>query len=122
MTILTAQECKLIEKFKRNVSKQYPNAHLHLMSNGYYTIVQEQEDLSVKDILAEYCLLPTKDPLTAWQLAQTSSKARQNINRTHPLKIEASDIAAKLERIESRRLKGSISKEHTKTYDLDIYY
>ncbi len=122
MKKLTAQENVLINKFKRNVHKQFPNAHLHLMSNGYYTIVQEQDNLKLKDILAEYCILPVKDPVEAWKLAQLSSKANQNINRTHPLKIEASDIQAKLERIEARRLKGSITNETRKSIDLDIYY
>ena len=101
---------KQLEKLIRNVHKQFPKAYLHITSYGY-TIAQDQEDLSTKDILSEYCVLPAKDAITAWQLAQSISKVNQNINRTHPLKIEASDLQDKLERIEMRRLKAFDSKK-----------
>lgn len=121
MKKLTAQEGILIKKYKRNVYKQFPNAHLHLTPNGYYTIVQEMEDLTYKDILFEYCFPPTSSELEAWKVAERCSKVNQNINRTHPLKVEASDIISKLERIENRRLKNANSKENRKMPDLDIY-
>jgi hypothetical protein len=117
----TAQDSKLIAKCKQSVKKQYPNAHLHLMSNGYYTIVEEQDDLTIKDILADHCLMYSKNPTEVWQLAQLASKVTQNINRTHPLRIEGVDLEAKLARIEQRRLNGVISKENRKINDLDIY-
>lgn len=108
--MITKEQLKLIEKLKRNVHKQFPKAYLQTISYGY-TIVQEQENLDIRDILSEYCILPAKDPVTAWTLAFCISKANQNINRTHPLKVEASDLQDKLERIENRRLKSLDSKK-----------
>jgi len=105
MKPITKEQFKVIEKLKRNVHKQFPKAYLQATSSGY-TIVQDQDDLSTKDILAEYCILPAKDQITAWELAQLSSKVKQNVNRTHPLKVEASDLQEKLDRIEMRRLKS----------------
>lgn len=110
MKPITKEQFKTIENLKRNVHKQFPKAYLQATSYGY-TIVQDQQDLSTKDILSEYCILPAKDAITAWRLAQTISKVNQNINRTHPLKVEASDLQDKLERIEMRRLKNTDSKK-----------
>ncbi len=110
MKSVTKEQIKLIEKLKRNVHKQFPKAYIQATSYGY-TIAQDQLDLSTKDLLAEYCILPAKDVITAWQLAQTISKVNQNINRTHPLKVEASDLQERLERIEMRRLKVSDTKK-----------
>jgi hypothetical protein len=109
---------KTIEKYKKKVHKQYPGAYLKKLSNGYYTVVQENEDLSTKDILAEFCFYPTKDPVKAWELAQVSSKSEQNLNRTHPLRIEGQNLEDKLARIEQRKSKSEGTMKKSKH---DIY-
>lgn len=94
---------KLIEKYKKKVHKQFPGAKLFSLSKGYYTIAVENDDLSITDVLAEYLMNPVKDPVKAWELAQTSSKVTQNLNRTHPLRIEGQQLQDKLNRIAMRR-------------------
>ena len=73
------------------------------LPKGYYTIAVENDDLSITDVLAEYLMNPVKDPVKAWELAQTSSKVTQNLNRTHPLRIEGQLLQDKLNRIAMRR-------------------
>ena len=94
---------KLIEKYKKKVHKQFPGAKLFSLPKGYYTIAIENDDLSITDVLAEYLMNPVKDPVKAWELAQTSSKVTQNLNRTHPLRIEGQLLQDKLNRIAMRR-------------------
>lgn len=94
---------KLIEKYKKKVHKQFPSAKLFSLPKGYYTIAVENDDLSITDVLAEYLMNPVKDPVKAWELAQTSSKVTQNLNRTHPLRIEGQKLQDKLNRIAMRR-------------------
>lgn len=121
MAKMSSQESKLIEKYKRKVHKQYPGAYLSLIGNGYYTIVQEQDDLSTKDILAEYCFAPVKEVIKAWELAQTSARTTQNLNRTHPLRIEGMNMEDKIARVEARRIKSDLLKESRKRSKFDIY-
>lgn len=102
---------KLLEKYKKIVRKQYPKAFLVMLSSGYYTIGEESDDLSFKDILLEYYLPVQKTPLLAWQLASISSKTTQNLNRTHPLRIEGQKMEDKIARVEERRIRTFIEKE-----------
>lgn len=121
MRQLTIQDKKTIEKYRKRVQKQYPGAYLTSMSSGYYTIMQEQDDLSQKDVLAELCFAPQKDPIKAWELAQLTAKTTQNFNRTHPLRIEGMDMEEKIARVEARRLKKESAMESRKKRDSDIY-
>ena len=105
------------EKYKKKVRNQYPEAYLSCVGSGYYTIVQEEENLETKDVLAEYYLQPVNDQLKAWELAFTSVKINQNLNRTHPLRIEGMDMADKIARVEARRLKKESAMESRKFRD-----
>ena len=53
MNKLSVQEKKLIEKYKKKVCKQYPGAYLTAIGKTHYTIMQEQDGLQPKDIVAE---------------------------------------------------------------------
>lgn len=121
MKQLTLQDKKLIEKYKKKVHKQYPGAYLMPLGAGYYTIVQEQDNLSILDVLSEFCFQPQQDPIKAWELAQLTAKTSQNLNRTHPLRIEGMDMADKIARVEARRLKKESAVESRKKRDSDIY-
>jgi hypothetical protein len=121
MKRLTIQDKQVIEKYKKKVHNQYPGAYLVSMGTEWYTIMQDQEDLSQKDVLAELCFTPQKDPIKAWELAQLTAKTTQNLNRTHPLRIEGMDMESKIARVEARRLKKESNLESRKKRDLDIY-
>ena len=121
MKQLTAQEKKLIDKYKKKVHTQYPGAYLASMGS-YYTIVQEQQDsLALLDILAEFCFMPQKDPIKAWELAQTAAKTNQNLNRTHPLRIEGMQLEDKIARMEARRMKSEEDRIARKRKERNIY-
>lgn len=51
----------------------------------------------------EHLLPPTKDPKTAWEMADLSLKVTQNLNRTHPLRADFYDSNEKKSRIKKRR-------------------
>lgn len=117
MIKLTAQDKKLIEKYKKKVHARYPGAFLFSVGSQYYTIAQEQDDLTIKDILAEQLLQPVASPIKAWELAQYSCKITQNLNRTHPLRIEGMKMEDKIARVEARRMKNEIGRESRKFQD-----
>ena len=75
MLKLNTQDLKQIEKLKKKVHKQYPGAYLAEVGAGYYTILQEQDDLLPKDILMEWCVPPVNNPIKAWEAALTGAKA-----------------------------------------------
>jgi hypothetical protein len=95
MINLTNQDVKTIEKFKRRVHKQYPGAFHREIKKGYFTILQEKDDLSVVDVLADSLMLPCTNLIQAWENAAMSVQITQNINRTHPLKLDALDLSEK---------------------------
>ena len=107
---LTVRDKKTIEKCKKKVHSQYPGAYLAPLDNGYYTILQESDD-SVIDVLGELLLMPGKTPIEAWQRAVVTSKTTQNLNRTHPLRIEGMNMADKIRRVEERRNRSETNKE-----------
>jgi hypothetical protein len=118
MMNLSESDKKLIEKYKKKVHKQYPGAYLSAVHNGY-TIVQETEDLQLKDILSEFFIPPAKTPAKAWEYAQSNARIFQNLNRTHPLRIEGMEMEDKLARIEAR--KNRRDERPTKSSKFDIY-
>jgi len=109
---------KLIEKYKKKVHKQFPGAYLLATANGY-TIVQEQDDLLLKDILSEFFIPPTTTPVKAWEHAQGNAKIFQNLNRTHPLRIEGMEMEDKMARIEARKTRRD--EKSIKSSKFDIY-
>jgi hypothetical protein len=123
MTNLSKADEKLIAKYKTKVHTQFPKAFLS-SRQGLYTIVQEQDDLSVKDILSELCIAPQTTPLKAWEMAQISAKTTQNFNRTHPLRLEGYDAEDKIARIEGRKLRSGKEKsaKRKKRSAIDNYY
>ena len=121
MIRLTTQEVKQIEKLKKKVHKQYPGAYLAELGSGYYTILQEQDDLLPKDVLQEWCVPPAKHPVKAWEAASAGAKVDQNLNRTHPLRIEGMNLEDKIARVEARRLRTETAKESRKSKEYGIY-
>ena len=121
MKRLTEQEKKQIEKYKKKVHTQYPGAYLQAVGS-YYTIVQEQQNsFALLDVLSEFCFMPQKDPVKAWELAQTAAKTNQNLNRTHPLRIEGMELEDKIVRMEARRIKLEEDRIARKKKERNIY-
>jgi hypothetical protein len=114
---------KAIYRYKKRVHKQYPGAYAVLKKGGW-TIVQEQDDLTQKDILAEYYFTPTSSELIAWELAVVSAKTEQNFNRTHPLRNDAADPKSTnrtRERLQKAALLRDLGQETRKKLDHGNY-
>jgi hypothetical protein len=92
-------------KDKNKVLKRYPDAHLQVLEDGVYVIESNEV------ILAEEYLLPEAyDEETAWKYAALACKTTQNFNRTHPERLELSDIESKLTRIQTRKRNAKKNK------------
>jgi len=102
-----------IDRLKKIVRTQYPGARLSKTRTGKFTIVQEQNDLSVKDLFSEFLFPPVESELAAWERAASAVKIEKNFNRSHPLKSEISDIELKMQRI-SYRNKRSVSNRKSR--------
>ena len=92
-----------------------------LVAGASHTILQEQDDLNVIDVLAELLFLPQRNPVDTWATAATVAKSTQNLNRTHPLRIEGMDMADKLRRVEERRMRNEARNEMRNSKEFDNY-
>jgi hypothetical protein len=86
---------------QKRVLKEYPNAKCTLNDNGEYIIVVDDVILA-----EEYFLPPAYDTLSAWANAALACKTTQNFNRTHPLRMDLTNIEDKLLRMEKRKKRG----------------
>ena len=77
-----------IDRLKKIVKTQYPGSRVFKTRSGKFTIVQEQTDLSVKDLFFEFLFPPADSELIAWERASSIVKIEKNFNRSHPLKYE----------------------------------
>ena len=84
-------------RLKKKVLKQYPDARpehsvngVQIMSNGIF-------------IAEEFYMPGTNCIETAWEYAGIACRTAQNFNRTHPMKMDLSDIESKINRINKRR-------------------
>jgi len=92
-------------KEKAKVLKHYPNARLMIRDDGSYVIENDEV------VLAEEYLLPDAfDEPTAWKYAALACKTTQNFNRTHPDRLDLSDIESKLSRIQIRKRNAKKNK------------
>jgi hypothetical protein len=106
MIQLTPNEEKLRDKYKRHVDKFYPKSYVKQIARGRYTIESLNENYEPIDVLATQYFLPVNSIIEAWKLAADICRTTQNINRTHPIKVELLDTEGKYERIRARRLKS----------------
>lgn len=103
---MIAEDKKQLAKFKKQVEKFYTKPYTKQVSLNYFTVESLNEDFEPIDILLEQYFLPTKTELEAWKLAASVCKTTQNINRTHPIKVELADSEGKYERVQRRRMKN----------------
>jgi len=91
---------KAFQKIKKRVLKRYPNASTKTNSDGRFYLTDGFGGV----IGEEYMLPPAKSVWDAWENAlQYGIKLHQNLLRTHPSKMSADKIEAKVMRINRRR-------------------
>ena len=94
------QRRKAFQKIKRRVLKRYPNATTKTNSDGRFYLTDGYGNV----IGEEYMLPPAKSVWDAWENAlQYGIKLHQNLLRTHPSKMSADKVEAKIMRINRRR-------------------
>lgn len=86
------------EKVMKRILKKFPNAKMLFDSEKNLYI-----DINGVNLSEEHLLPPTKDPHTAWEMADLSLKMTQNFNRTHPLRTEFASSKETKKRINRRR-------------------
>ena len=86
-----------IDKIKKKVLKQYPNARPVRSMNG---VQIHDGDIF---IAKEFYMPDTACEDRAWEYAAIACRTSQNFNRTHPSRMDLSDIESKINRINRRR-------------------
>jgi len=89
-----------MNKFKKRVLKQFPNAHIESSANGL-RIINNDEYLA-----KEFYMPDTDCEDKAWEYASVACRLTQNFNRAHPLRMDLSDVENKLARINRRKRNG----------------
>lgn len=90
-----------MDKNKKRVLKEFPDAKITLDSNGGYIVVSDDK------FLAEDFFMPdTQDADKAWEYAAVACKTTQCFNRTHPMRMDLKDIESKLDRLNRRKRRG----------------
>ena len=88
-----------VDKNKKKVLKQYPNAYLDYRQEGVRV-------MSDNTYLAEEYFMPnTHNEDTAWEYAAIACKTTQNFNRTHPMKHDMVIDEKKFDRVSRRNRK-----------------
>jgi hypothetical protein len=95
-----------IDKNKKKVLKQYPNAYVEHGQEGARV-------MNGNVFLAEEYFMPrTSDDATAWEYAAMACKLTQNFNRSHPMRMDLSSVESKLDRINKRKRRGRRAKKN----------
>jgi len=89
-----------MNKFKKRVLKQFPNAYVESSATGLRII---NNDLY---LAKEFYMPDTADEEKAWEYASMACKLTQNFNRAHPSRMDLGDIENKLARINRRKRNG----------------
>ena len=84
-------------RIRKKVLKQYPNAQMVFGDSGIQIM---SGDLFIAE---EFYLPSTNCEDTAWGYAALACKTKQQFNRTHPSRMDLSDIESKINRINRRR-------------------
>ena len=92
------------ERIKKRVLRDYPNAYVDHDGDGYKIMAGE------KFIAEDYFLPETHDLDKAWEYAALACKTTQNFNRSHPERMDLSNVESKLNRINKRKKRGRYGK------------
>ena len=88
------------ERNKKKVLGQYPKAFVEDGEHGVRIMSGDEY------IAAEYFLPNTQCEHQAWEYAAMSCKLTQNLNRTHPMRMDLSEKEGKFHRIIKRKRRG----------------
>ena len=91
-------------RIKKRVLKDYPEAYADHDCDGYKIM---SGDIF---IAKEYYMPVTHDVDKAWEYAALACKVTQNFNRTHPSRMDLTQIEGKLDRINNRKKRGRYGK------------
>jgi len=92
------------DKNKKKVLKVYPDAYIEHGQLGARV-------MSGETFLAEEYFMPnTHDETKAWEYAAIACKTTQNFNRTHPSRMDLTQIEGKIDRISRRKKRGRNAK------------
>ena len=94
------------ERIKKRVLRDYPDAYIDHCSDGYKIMSQ---DIFIAE---DYYLPATFDEDKAWEYAALACKTTQNFNRSHPSRMDLSNVENKLNRINNRKRRGRRAKKH----------
>lgn len=83
---------------KKRVLKVYPKATTQMTNDGMYYVSTGTDE----SILSEYMIPPQKDIYTAWSVLSDIIKINQNIQRTHPNRLDTSVFEKRFQRISRR--------------------
>ena len=87
-------------RIRKKVLKQYPNAQTVFGDSGIQIM---SGDLFIAE---EFYLPSTNCEDTAWEYAALACKTTQNFNRSHPSRMDLSNVENKLNRINKRKRRG----------------
>ena len=87
-------------RIKTRVLLDYPKAYADLDCDGYK--IMSGDIFIAKD----YYLPDTHDLDRAWEYAALACKTTQNFNRSHPMRMDLSNLESKLNRINKRKKRG----------------
>jgi len=94
------------ERIKKRVLRDFPNAYLDYDDTGYKV-------MSGDNYIAEQYYLPdTYNEDKAWEYAALACKTTQNFNRSHPSRMDLSNVESKLNRINKRKRRGRRAKKN----------
>ena len=94
------------ERIKKRVLRDYPDAYIDHDMDGYK--IMSNDIFIAKD----YYLPATFDEDKAWEYAALACKTTQNFNRSHPSRMDLSNVENKLNRINNRKRRGRRAKKH----------
>ena len=80
-----------------NAKVEYTNTGVQIMSGDIY-------------IAEEFYLPATMDVEKAWEYAALACKTTQNFNRSHPMRMDLSNLENKINRINKRKKRGRYGK------------
>jgi len=89
---------KAFKRLKNKVMKKYPNASTQMTEGGLYFV----SDGADNKLLEEYMIPPQPSVAEAWYWMAETMRVNQNIERTHPNRMDIGTFEKKFNRISQR--------------------
>jgi len=89
---------KAFKRLKNKVLKKYPNASTRITDEGKYFVSVGVDN----SLLDEYMIPPQSNVTAAWYWMAETIRVDQNIERTHPNRMDIGSFERKFNRISQR--------------------